>query len=82
MCLSNHDILVDRLLPALLKNKSPDLESGFAKELIAKDWYLDQEICEKELAPDRVEIFNKEIKNKNVSEGFWKIKTGIDKILG
>jgi len=82
LCLSNHDILVDKLLPALVKNKQPDLTQGFKTDLIAKNWYENLSFCDQELNPDYIKNFHEDIKNRDHSGRVWKIKTGINRILG
>lgn len=82
LCLSNHDTLVDRLLPALIKNTSPDLENGFKTDLIGREWYQDQQLCDQELNPDYIQRFHDDVKHRDHSNSVWKIKTGINRILG
>lgn len=81
LCLSNHDILSAKVTEALIKNRQPDLNTGFLEGLIGQHWYQDQEFCQAELCPQQVEIFLKEVLTRPVKTS-WKSKTGIDKILG
>lgn len=81
LCLSNHDILADKLLRGLLTNQSPDLTQGFIEDLIADRWWENQSLCQNELSHRQIEIFLKDILPRPRTQS-WKTKTGIDKILG
>ena len=49
MCLSNHEILADKLVHALITDTAPDLTQGFVKGLIKKDALSDDDFILKEL---------------------------------
>ena len=80
MCLSNHDILVDKLLDGLITDTSPDLESGFISDLISQDWYTDKEFCQRELSARAVDYFiEKVLPMDKISS--WQRRTGIDRVM-
>lgn len=82
LCLTNHDILVDKLLSALVNDQKLDLEQDFKTDLIGEHWYENPELCSNELNPKSIEIFLKDVSKRDYKNTVWKIKTGIDRILG
>lgn len=80
LCLSNHDILVDKLLEGLLKNRSPDLTQGFRQNLIKETWYEDTEFCQQELCVSSIDHFFT-VKEEQKSPS-WRDRTGLSKIFG
>jgi hypothetical protein len=79
LCLRNHDILVDKLLQGLLKDRAPDLTQGFHQHIIKENWYEDSEFCQQELHVPGIENFFK-VKEQTTSS--WKDRTGLSKIFG
>lgn len=80
LCLTNHEILSSKLAKALIDDQSPNLDSGFVKELINEHWLQDQEFCQKELCPQWIEQFLK-IQDRRPKPGKI-MKAGIDKLFG
>ena len=77
LCLSNHSVLADKLADGLVSDSSPDLETGFHKELIAPDWHRDDEFCDRELNPQVVKHFKENLLGKLMKPG-WQRRMGIE----
>lgn len=58
LCLTNHDILANKISQALITNTPADLTTDFEKDLISREWYNDTEFCNSQLKPASVEAFN------------------------
>ena len=58
LCLTNHDILADKISQALITDTVVDLTTGFDQDLIDKEWYDDVEFCNSQLNVTSVEKFN------------------------
>jgi hypothetical protein len=80
LCLSNHDILVDKLLNGLLTDSPPDLTEGFLTDLIDPEWWKDQDFCDQELSKRAVKYFQEKILPIEKINS-WQQRTGIDKIM-
>ena len=80
LCLSNHDILADKLLDGLINDTSPDLSSGFYTDLIAPDWQRDEEFCQNELNPLMVKYFIENLLGNSVITG-WQRRTGVEAVM-
>lgn len=78
LCLSNHDVLSDKLANYMLDGTPVDLTRGFHEEIVDKKWYEDPDFIKKELNPKAVEHFITHIYNKtNVLP--WKVRVGLAK---
>jgi hypothetical protein len=80
LCLRNHDVLASKLLDGLLKDRSPNLTTGFHDNLIQEKWYEDLEFCRQELCESGIENFFTVKEQQKTSS--WKDRTGISKIFG
>ena len=80
MCLSNHDILSDRLAAQLIDGTVADLSQGYVGELIGAKWHNDSELIANELNPRAVEYYFEHIHNSGPILP-WKRRTGIEKIM-
>lgn len=66
LMLSNHKILVDKLVATINKKESLDLKSGFVQHVLDKNSIKDKDFAEKELDIN----FNKKTHIKNIIEKF------------
>lgn len=80
LCLSNHDVLVDKFLEGMIADTSPDLTTGFHENLVAEDWYKDAEFCQQELSHRAVDMFKEKVLPMTKINS-WQTRTGIDKIM-
>jgi hypothetical protein len=81
LCLDNHTILASKLMTALTRSRPADFTEGFLKDLVAEDWHQDHQFCTSQLDPIALDKWHREIK-PNPPSTVWKIRTGINKILG
>lgn len=70
LCLSNHDILVDKLANYFINNVAVDLNTGFNTELLNKFWINNKEFVSQEMNPAAVELFRKKLNPKKLFGGW------------
>jgi hypothetical protein len=64
LCLTNHDILAEKISQALITNTPADLTTGFKADLIDPEWFNDTEFCTSQLKPTSVAMFNSHYKTE------------------
>lgn len=74
LCLTNHDILVDKLMLHLTEGTPIDLNTGFKTELINSTWYEDQKFIDAELDPLAAEHYMKTIHNRKNPTPTWRFR--------
>jgi hypothetical protein len=62
LCLTNHDILAEKISQALITDTPADLTTGFKSDLIDPEWFNDAEFCNSQLKPTSVAMFNSHYK--------------------
>ncbi len=80
MCLSNHDILSDRLANQLINGDPANLSSGYVGNLIGTKWYNNEELIAKELNPRAVQYYFDNIHSTGPVLP-WKRRTGVEQIM-
>jgi hypothetical protein len=76
MCLSNHEILAEKLTHSLITDEACDLTEGFIKGLIKKNAMQDEEFVDKELE-SRVVVHNMEMRQKYMPKLPWAVRKKI-----
>jgi hypothetical protein len=73
MCLSNHAILSDKLYNQIVNKEPLDLTFGFLTRLLKKEYYTDQEFCNRELDLSALEHRKKMLtSNSNFSDNWFR----------
>jgi len=74
MCLSNHDILSDKIKRFFETGEEIDLSTGFVQDLITKEKIEDSEFAKQELSVNRTAVYNS---HKNEFRVPWAEKLGL-----
>ncbi len=81
MCLSNHDILSERLAEQLVSGTPADLSTGYVSGIIEEKWFNDEKLISEELNPRAVKYYFENIHHSTGPILPWKRRTGIEKIM-
>lgn len=66
LCLSNHDVLSDKIVEYFTNGTPVDLRSGFFTDIVSKDWRRDQQFVAEQLDLKKVEIFDQNINHTSI----------------
>jgi hypothetical protein len=71
LCLSNHEILSNKIFSAITNDTEIDLTTGFIQDILDSSTILDNEFCKKELDMYELEVTLKQLKS-NTPISSWR----------
>lgn len=80
MCLSNHDILSERLAKQLIDGTVADLSTGYVSEIIGTNWWKDEDFMVRELNPTALKFYFENIHARDHVLP-WKRRVGVEVLM-
>lgn len=75
MCLTNHEILADKVYNTLVNNVELDLTSGFKESILSTDKINDELFQQKELSPYAIKRRQENLENAKKEYNSWRLKS-------